>query len=755
MVIKSNVGANNTATVPEGAPKQANHQSQDVDHRQEQRRQSQQSSNLDIDSAHQSRLLHDHTQSWEDLSDADSDNDLDLDLNLDLDNDLPEQLPALQTNKSLENYDGIPREYDTIQPQLLPDSAASLSSSGGKTKKKKAPTPGHLRGIKLLNPNDIGKVPLKDQLRGLQRELSGEAGENEELRSQGADKEAFRNIPTPPTLQQQQQQPQQQQQQLQIPVNEPFYFDSDEEVFSPPPPPLPQENSSLKSSKSNPSQNVQRNDRAQKKSNRAAVPPSSIPSYSQQLQVGAMGGQRLYVAPQESQMSEEDRALEEKFAELIIDKTRIERIVMIGEGYFGEVWRGVWDGSQAVALKCLKHGVKNTVDKNKFFSEVSSLAKMRHPNITVFYGATAPPEAYIISELLQCSLFQLIYSHKHKGNIRTPSSNQSSSATPLKPFPLKAILRILSDVSYGGNYLHNMKPNPVIHRDLTSSNVLLTIPANISEVDLITACEDTSKPVAKLTDFGLSREVDWCMTACVGNLFYLAPEVYTGEHYTQSADIYSFGILMWELVSRESPHGGVNPQRVAFLAATQNLRPPLNDSNLSSEPFRALNRRCWHADPQQRPSFRDVAMQLQSFRNAQLPTPPVPTVSPSLRSEESEQSYHAFSGTLDVTDRGMGTSLQQQESKGSPDSWQKTRRRLDAFLLNRPTMKQMSEMGAKGLIEHSYFRDYQEDAARSLAPGNKDNPMHQVLAALPEKDRPQAIRDMLLKRSSSQEAKSK
>lgn len=53
-----------------------------------------------------------------------------------------------------------------------------------------------------------------------------------------------------------------------------------------------------------------------------------------------------------------------------------------------------------------------------------------------------------------------------------------------------------------------------------------------------------------------------CMTACVGNLFYLAPEVYTGEHYSESADIYSFGILMWEVVARESPHGGINPQVV-------------------------------------------------------------------------------------------------------------------------------------------------------------------------------------------------
>ena len=104
-------------------------------------------------------------------------------------------------------------------------------------------------------------------------------------------------------------------------------------------------------------------------------------------------------------------------------------------------------------MSCLS--ISTCIQKNNFFSEVASLAKMRHPNITVFYGATPPPEAYIISELLQCSLFQLIYAHKHK---MSPSSlaGAGTGGTP-RPLPLKVILRILSDVAYGGNYLHNMK----------------------------------------------------------------------------------------------------------------------------------------------------------------------------------------------------------------------------------------------------------------------------------------------------------
>lgn len=60
----------------------------------------------------------------------------------------------------------------------------------------------------------------------------------------------------------------------------------------------------------------------------------------------------------------------------------------------------------------------------------------------------------------------------------------------------------------------------------------------VKNQDLLRICEDETRPVAKLTDFGLSRNVDWYMTSCVGNLFYLAPEVFSGDHYTQSAGIF-------------------------------------------------------------------------------------------------------------------------------------------------------------------------------------------------------------------------
>ena len=85
------------------------------------------------------------------------------------------------------------------------------------------------------------------------------------------------------------------------------------------------------------------------------------------------------------------------------------------------------------------------------------------------------------------------------------------------------------------------------------------------------------------------------------------------------------------------------------------------------------------------------------------------------------------------------------------DSWQQTRNRLDAFLLNRPSLQQLSKMGEKGsgIIPRWLIRERQEDAARSLPPGDKHNPMHELLAEVAEEDRATAIHNLMLKRSGS------
>lgn len=174
----------------------------------------------------------------------------------------------------------------------------------------------------------------------------------------------------------------------------------------------------------------------------------------------------------------------------------------------------------------------------EFRNEVRVLAKLRHPNITTFYGVTTPPESLIVTELLHGSLYKLLHISDH-------------------PISQKIKIRIAKDIACGAAYIHGLNPS-IVHRDINSSNVLLTgdisVLANLVE-------NNRNDPLAKLSDFGLSRSVERFMTQCTGNAYYLAPEVFRGQHYTEKADCYSYGILAWELFTRSFPFSSLNPRR--------------------------------------------------------------------------------------------------------------------------------------------------------------------------------------------------
>ena len=148
----------------------------------------------------------------------------------------------------------------------------------------------------------------------------------------------------------------------------------------------------------------------------------------------------------------------------------------------------------------------------------------------------------------------------------------------------------------GMNFLHTHSP-VIIHRDLKSLNLLVDSDWNV-----------------KVSDFGLSRfKVSTLMTGQCGTYQWMAPEVVRGHSYTEKADVYSFGINLWEIYTRAIPYNNVVPIQAAVAVMNQGLRPEL-PVNTPLE-YSKLVRECWNQNSNLRPSFEEILIRLGKFED--------------------------------------------------------------------------------------------------------------------------------------------
>ncbi|KAI6695369.1 hypothetical protein NL676_023079 [Syzygium grande] len=179
--------------------------------------------------------------------------------------------------------------------------------------------------------------------------------------------------------------------------------------------------------------------------------------------------------------------------------------------------------------------------------------------------------------------------HKHLSSLRP------------QPLDLKLSIGFALDIAGAMEYLH---ANNIIHRDLKPSNLLLT--------------ED--KKHLKLADFGLAREeVSTEMTGEMGTYRWMAPELYSTEpcprgtkrHYDHKADVYSFSLILWELLTNKTPFHGRNTILAAY-DTCRNIRPSVEAIPQEIIP---LLESCWAQDPTRRPEFAEVTGFLSGVLN--------------------------------------------------------------------------------------------------------------------------------------------
>lgn len=194
---------------------------------------------------------------------------------------------------------------------------------------------------------------------------------------------------------------------------------------------------------------------------------------------------------------------------------------LLGKGGFGEVFKGLKDGIDEVAVKVIH--IINPSSINQFKSEIDLISKLRHKHILQFYGACVKPSfLYMVTELMKTDLFSAL----HQRDKRYLWTGQYGK-------------EVLMGIASGLNYLHSRRP-PIVHRDIKSPNILLT------------------DNIAKIADVGIARtKMESDMTAQRGfTIAWAAPEVVYRRRATESIDIWSFGIILWEVVTGKPPGPG-------------------------------------------------------------------------------------------------------------------------------------------------------------------------------------------------------
>ncbi|XP_071707805.1 calmodulin-binding receptor-like cytoplasmic kinase 2 isoform X2 [Rutidosis leptorrhynchoides] len=310
----------------------------------------------------------------------------------------------------------------------------------------------------------------------------------------------------------------------------------------------------------------------------------------------------IYATKNDSTHMKEPGSTKFTMAEIHKATKNFSPVLKVGQGGFGTVYKGQLQDGTLVAVKRAK---KSIYDKNlggEFQSEVQALTKVEHLNLVKCYGYLHHVDERIIvveyvpngtlREHLEC-----LY-----GNVLSFGSR----------------LDIAIDVAHAITYLHTYTDHPIIHRDIKSSNILLT-----------------EKLRAKVADFGFARLAadaelgqTHVSTQVKGTAGYLDPEYLRTYQLTEKSDVYSFGILLVELVTGRRPIEAkreLNERVTAKWAmkkftdgdAISVLDPKLENSDanfLALEKILELALQCVASHRQNRPSMRRCAEVLWNIR---------------------------------------------------------------------------------------------------------------------------------------------
>ncbi|XP_041351808.1 mitogen-activated protein kinase kinase kinase 7-like isoform X2 [Gigantopelta aegis] len=278
------------------------------------------------------------------------------------------------------------------------------------------------------------------------------------------------------------------------------------------------------------------------------------------------------------------QSFDKAFAEEI-DINELQFHEIVGKGAFGVVSRAKWRNID-VAVKI----IETESEKKAFITELKQLSRVSHPNIVKLYGACTKAPVCLVMEYAEGgSLYNVLHGSG-------PQPNYTAAHAMSWAF----------QTAQGVEYLHNMRPKALIHRDLKPPNLLLIMGGT----------------VLKICDFGTACDIQTHMTNNKGSAAWMAPEVFEGCNYSEKCDVFSWGIILWEVITRRKPFDEIGGPAFRIMWAVHNgKRPPLIRG--LPKPLEILMTRCWSGNSSERPSMTEVVRIIthlfQFFKGADEP----------------------------------------------------------------------------------------------------------------------------------------
>ncbi|RZC67513.1 hypothetical protein C5167_011216 [Papaver somniferum] len=234
----------------------------------------------------------------------------------------------------------------------------------------------------------------------------------------------------------------------------------------------------------------------------------------------------------------------------------------------------------------LKYSFFGHINRNAFRDELALLQRIRHPNVVQFLGAVT-----------QSSPMMIVTEYLPKGDLRAFLKRRGA----LKP---ETAVKFALDIARGMSYLHEHKTEAIIHCDLEPSNILR---------------DDTGH--LKVADFGISKILNVAKTVredkpvtCRDNSCrYVAPEVFRNEEYDTKVDVFSFAIILQEMIEGQPPFSTKEEDEAATAYAAKERPPFKAPHKLYSHGLRELIEECWSEVPANRPTFKQIIEKLNAI----------------------------------------------------------------------------------------------------------------------------------------------